>query len=85
MQCGTLAITSRDPAILEIAAGAAIHVDAEDGRALAEAMAAVAREPEKFGALREQALARSREFTWQRTARRTREIYGEARRRFGAN
>jgi glycosyltransferase involved in cell wall biosynthesis len=84
MQCGTLAITSRDPAIVEVAAGTAIHVDGEDARALAEAMTAVAREPGKFEALRERALARSREFTWRRTARRTREIYDEARRRFGA-
>ncbi|HLH41825.1 MAG TPA: glycosyltransferase family 1 protein [Bryobacteraceae bacterium] len=83
MQCGTLAITSRDAAIMEVAAGAAIHVEAGDGRALAEAMAAVARQPEKFRALRERALARSRDFTWRRTARGTREVYDAARRRFG--
>jgi glycosyltransferase involved in cell wall biosynthesis len=83
MQCRALAITSRDPAIMEVTAGAAIHVDAEDERAIAEAMIAVAREPEKFGVLRAGALERSRDFTWRRTAQRTREIYELARRRFG--
>jgi glycosyltransferase involved in cell wall biosynthesis len=83
MQCGTVVITSRDPAIVEVAAGSAIHVDAEDTTALVGAMSAVAREPQRFGNLKERALARSRDFTWQRTARRTREIYGDAWRAFG--
>jgi glycosyltransferase involved in cell wall biosynthesis len=82
MQCGTLAIASRDPALMEVTAGAAIHVDAENERALAEAMAAVAKQPEKFRTLRERALERSRDFTWRRTAQRTREIYDTAFRRF---
>src|SRR6202035_6199001 len=38
MQCGALVITSRDPAILEVSGDAAVHVDASDVRALAEAM-----------------------------------------------
>jgi glycosyltransferase involved in cell wall biosynthesis len=88
MQCGTLAITSRDAAIMQVTAGAAIHVDAcvsgNGARGLAEAMAAVAREPEKFQPLRAQALERSREFTWRRTAQRTREVYDAAFRRFGS-
>ncbi len=75
MQCGALVVTSRDPAIQEISADVAIHVDAEDTKALAEALAAVAHAPENFAGLRERALARSREFTWARTARRTREVY----------
>jgi glycosyltransferase involved in cell wall biosynthesis len=83
MQCGTLGITSRDPAIMEITAGAAIHVNAEDSRALAEAMRAVTSEPEKFNGLRARALERSRDFTWRRTAQRTRDIYELARQRFG--
>jgi glycosyltransferase involved in cell wall biosynthesis len=82
MQCGALAITSRDPAIIEVASGAAIHVDAEDTKALAEAMMAAAREPAKFQPLRAKAIERARQFTWQRTARLTREVYEAARRRF---
>lgn len=86
MQCGALVITSRDPATMEVASDAAIHVDATDTRALAEAMmetmtAAVA-SPEKFAAIRERALKRSELFSWQRTAERTREVYDAARRVF---
>lgn len=82
MQCGAVVVTSRDPAIREVSAGAAIHVDAEDTQALAEALAAVAQAPDSFGELRKRALARSCDFTWARTARRTREVYDAARRAF---
>lgn len=85
MQCGCVVITSRDPAIQEVTAGAAIHVDAQDTKALAEALAAVVSAPETFAGLRERALHRSRDFTWQRTARRTREVYDSARRIFGSS
>jgi glycosyltransferase involved in cell wall biosynthesis len=80
MQCGAVVITSRDPAITEVAAGTAVPVEATDVRALAEAMAAVAGAPENFATLRDRALARAAEFSWQRTARRTREVYAAARR-----
>jgi len=83
MQCGCVVITSRDPAIQEVCAGAAVHVEAEDTKALADALTAVASAPEKFAELKEWALRRSREFTWQRTARRTREVYETARRLWG--
>ena len=62
---------------------AALHVDATDTRALAQALGAVARStengsPENFEGLRSRALARAAEFSWQRTARLTREVYVEA-------
>ena len=60
----------------------AVHVEAKDTRALANALAAIAESPENFAALRERALGRAREFSWQRTAERTREVYAEARRVF---
>ena len=82
MQCGALVVASRDPAILELTAGAAVHVDARDPRELSHALAAIAAAPEKFADLRDSALARSREFSWQRTAERTREVYDAARRVF---
>jgi len=82
MQCGALAITSCDPAIMEVASDAAIHVEATDTRALAEAMTAVAAAPKKFTAMRERALDRAKLFSWQRTAERTREVYDAARRIF---
>ena len=78
MQCGAVVVTSRDPAIVEVSGGAATSVDATDTRALAEALAAVAGAPDNFADLRERALARAAQFSWQRTARRTREVYEAA-------
>lgn len=76
MQCGATVIASRDPAILEVSEGAAIHVDATDVRALAEAMRA---RPVR----REESLKRAALFSWPATARKTREVYDAARRFFG--
>ena len=75
MQCGTTVIASRDPAILEVSGGAAIHVEATDVRALAEAMLA---HPER----REESLKRAAQFSWPVTAQKTREVYDAARRYF---
>jgi glycosyltransferase involved in cell wall biosynthesis len=75
MQCGATVITSRDPAIMEVSGGAAIHVDATDVRALADAMRA---RPVR----REESLKRAALFSWAATARRTREVYDAARRIF---
>ncbi len=82
MQCGALVITSRDPAILELSAGAAVHVDASNTRSLVDALAIAYDAPQNFAALRDRALARSHEFSWHRTAERTWEVYAEARRIF---
>jgi glycosyltransferase involved in cell wall biosynthesis len=73
MQCGTTVITSRDPAIMEVSGGAAVHIDATDVRALAEAMGA-------RPARREESLKRARQFSWSMTAQKTREVYDAARR-----
>jgi alpha-1,3-rhamnosyl/mannosyltransferase len=75
MQCGATVITSRDPAIMEVSESAAVHVDATDVRALAEAMRA---RPVR----REESLKRAALFSWPATARRTREVYDAARRLF---
>jgi glycosyltransferase involved in cell wall biosynthesis len=82
MQCGALVITSRDPAIVEVSQGAALHVDAEDTAALGEAMRSVAAGSERWAELRGQALARAAQFSWRNTARRTREVYDAAARIF---
>lgn len=78
MQCGAIVVTSRDPAIQEVSEDAVIHVDATDTRALAQALLAIARAPANFDSLRARALARARDFTWQRTARLTHEVYQAA-------
>jgi glycosyltransferase involved in cell wall biosynthesis len=81
MQCGAVVITSRDPAISETAGGAAIQVNATDVGALRDAMKAVLR-PGFAQEWRERGLRRAAEFSWERTARETREVYAEAIRRF---
>jgi glycosyltransferase involved in cell wall biosynthesis len=82
MQCGALVITSRDPAILEVSGDAAVHVDAKDTTALAEAMRAAAANSQGFDQVRQRALARAALFSWQKTARLTRQVYEDAARAF---
>jgi glycosyltransferase involved in cell wall biosynthesis len=82
MQVGIPVITSTDPAITEVAAGAAIQVQPRDVRGWVEGMLAIARSPERATELRDLGLKRAREFSWQRTAALTRDVYEEARRRF---
>jgi glycosyltransferase involved in cell wall biosynthesis len=77
MQCGATVITSRDPAIMEVSGGAAVHVDAADVRALAEAMRA---QPVR----REESLKRAAQFSWSMTAEKTREVYDVATRLFAS-
>lgn len=83
MQCGAAVIASRDDAITEASGGAAIQVEAGDVKAWAEAMAAAAARPEELAPWRERSLERARTFSWRRTARLTREVYGEAIQQFG--
>ena len=79
MQCGTGVIASS--AVAEAAGDAAIYAD--DGEALARAMRQALERPEWPAERRALSLARAREFSWERTARLTRAVYEEARRRFG--
>jgi len=78
MACGTAVITSLAPALVEITGDAALHVDARNVDALADAMRRVAID----GALREQLGARgvdrARDFTWKRCAESTRKAFEEA-------
>ncbi len=82
MQCGTMVVTSRDPAITEAAGGAAVQVDARDVSGWAEAMRAAATRPEWAAEWRARAVARAKEYSWTGTARLTREVYDEAIRRY---
>ena len=79
MQCGTPVITSRDPALMEVSGGAAMHVSSEG---LADAMESLLHNSELRVQLREAGMRRSREYSWRRTAILTREVYAEAIRRF---
>jgi alpha-1,3-rhamnosyl/mannosyltransferase len=78
MQCGCPVITSRDPAITEISQDAVVHVESEDIEELAVAMASLLKTPHIRQQLRDQGLARARQFSWSETAHRTREAYAAA-------
>lgn len=82
MQCGACVLTSRDPAIAEVAGDAALRLDARDRRAWTEALLACASGGDFVERLREKAVRRASEFSWTRTARLTRDVYVEAMQRF---
>ena len=75
MCCGTPVIASRDPALMEVSSGCALHAGPEELAAAMELLLMSAAERERRGRL---GLARAAEFSWERTARMTREIYVEA-------
>ncbi|MDQ6676708.1 MAG: glycosyltransferase family 4 protein, partial [Acidobacteriota bacterium] len=66
MQCGATVITSNDPALRELTAGAALHTEH-----LAEAFRAIPN-------LRDAALSRAANFSWERTAKATHVVYRRA-------
>ncbi len=82
MQCGAPVVISRDPALVEVAGGAAVAVDANSTSALARAIVELMVDPQRGLALREGGIRRAAEFSWRQTASRTREVYVEALRRF---
>jgi glycosyltransferase involved in cell wall biosynthesis len=82
MQCGALVITSRDPAIVEVAADGAILLDLEDRVPWLDALRSAVTQSEHTRAIREKALARAGEFSWTKTARLTKAVYEQAVQRF---
>jgi glycosyltransferase involved in cell wall biosynthesis len=82
MQCGAAVVASQDPAISEVTGDAAILVDANDRRAWVEALTSLIEQPEQIRVFREKALTRAAEFSWIKTAKLTREVYGHAVKRF---
>jgi glycosyltransferase involved in cell wall biosynthesis len=79
MQCGACVIASR--AVTEAGGNAAVYF--ETGADLANAMRCAAGNPTWRAARQACSLERASEFSWDRTARRTHEVYEEARCRFG--
>jgi glycosyltransferase involved in cell wall biosynthesis len=76
MQCGACVITSRDPAMSEVAAGAAL--EAGSHAELVRAMLDIAAHPEWAEPWQERGLRRAADFSWRRTAQLTHEVYEEA-------
>lgn len=76
MQCGACVITSRDPAITEVAAGAAIQAGSH--AEMVGAMCSIAEHPQSADPWRMRGLERAAEFSWRRTALLTHEVYEHA-------
>ena len=77
MACGTPTITSRGSSLEEIAGGAAILVDSSSVEAIAAAIERVLSDSVLQAELRSQGLARSQQFSCDKMAFQTQEIYRE--------
>lgn len=79
MACGAPAITSRIPALEETTGGAAILVEPRNVRELAGAIARLLDSDDLRSRLAAMGRSRATEFTWERTARLTLDVYEKAR------
>jgi glycosyltransferase involved in cell wall biosynthesis len=78
MASGTPVVTSNVSSLPEVAGDAAILVDPYDPAAIAEGMYAVLTDERMRRELRRKGLERARQFSWESSVRRVREIYTEA-------
>ncbi len=69
MACGTPVICSNTTSVPEVAGDAALLVDPEDTRAIADALCTLWRDPALAAELRRRGLERAQRFTWRRTSR----------------
>jgi glycosyltransferase involved in cell wall biosynthesis len=77
MASGTPVITSDVSSLPEVVGEAALLIDPLNPAAISEAMRRVLMDSALHGDLRQKGLRRVREFSWERSVRRVREIYGE--------
>jgi glycosyltransferase involved in cell wall biosynthesis len=77
MASGTPVITSDVSSLPEVVGDAALLIDPLDPVAIADAMRRVLMDSDLHENLRQKGLQRVREFSWERSVRRVREIYGE--------
>lgn len=75
MGCGTPVVASGGSSIPEVAGPAALFFDPTDVQAMASAMARVLEDGAEAARLREAGFAQAAQFTWERTARQTVEVY----------
>ena len=77
MASGTPVITSNVSSLPEVVGDAALLIDPNKPEAIFDAMRRVLTEPELAQSLRARGLERVRQFSWERSIRRVREIYDE--------
>jgi len=78
MACGTPVVTSNVSSMPEVAAGAAILTNPSDHKQMASSMEAILADECLRQSLRERGLRRAAEFSWERTARETLQVYFRA-------
>jgi glycosyltransferase involved in cell wall biosynthesis len=77
MACGSPVCASRSSSLPEVGGEAAIYFEPTDVDAMSEALHTVVTNAERQQAMRTAGLARSRQFTWEETARQTLALYEE--------
>jgi len=77
MASGTPVVTSNVSSLPEVTGGAAVLVDPYDVESIVDGIARVLSNPKLSEELRAKGIARAREFSWERSVARTREIYQE--------
>jgi glycosyltransferase involved in cell wall biosynthesis len=77
MASGAPVVTSNVSSLPEVAGDAAVLVDPRDPRAIADGIRRVLTEPGLRETMRAKGLARAADFSWDRSIRRIRQIYGE--------
>jgi glycosyltransferase involved in cell wall biosynthesis len=75
MACGTPVVASDTSSLPEVLGDAAVLVSPTDTQAMADAIAAVLTTPSLATDLSEKGLTRSRQFSWEATARQTLQVY----------
>lgn len=78
MACGTPVLISDTPALREVAGEAAVRVNPWSVEAMARGLESLLTDRAQHDRLRSAGLARAASFSWQRAARETLAIYGEA-------
>ena len=78
MQCGTPTVTSNAASLPEVVGDAALTVDPHSVRDIAAALRKLLVDEDSRRDYREKGLERARMFSWERTARLTREVYDKA-------
>jgi glycosyltransferase involved in cell wall biosynthesis len=80
MASGTPVITSNVSSLPEVVGDAALMIDPYEPGAIADAMRQVLTDPALRAELQRRGFARAREFSWERSVDRVREIYAEVTR-----
>ena len=77
MASGTPVVTSNVPSLTEVTAGAAVLVDPYSVTSIAEGLRRVLTDPARAAEMQQKGLVRAREFSWERSVQKTRDLYRE--------